>query len=75
MHGTVFVLLQLSCQKSIEFPYHDASSLGQKDKFCHCATEKAARDKDLLKKFKIVLPICTEYEEKGLTVMKRSPFK
>ena len=31
--------------------------------------------KDLLKKFKVALPICTECKEKGLPVMKIDPFK
>ena len=43
----------------------------KKDKCCHCAMDKAESDKDILKKFKVVLPICTECKEKGLTVMKR----
>ena len=76
LHRTVFARLQLSCQKSIEFPYF-TSWLGRKDKCCHCAMDKAKRVKDLLKKFKVVLPICTDTEckEKGLPIMKRNPFK
>ena len=51
------------------------SLLRRKDKCCHCAVDKTKRDKDLLKIFRVFLPICAECKEKGLLVMKRNPFK
>ena len=72
LFGEVFVRLQLSCQKPIEFAYY-ASAIGRKGKCCYCGADGGEKEKDLLKKHKVVLPRCKECEEKRKPVLKRNP--
>jgi len=47
---------------------------GQQNICCHCG-EAGEKDKELLKKFKVVLPICAVCHRLGKETMKRNPIK
>ena len=57
LHGKIFVRLQMNCSTSIEFAYY-GSDIGRKDLWAHCGTSNSQKDSELMKKFKIVLPVC-----------------
>ena len=74
LQGTVFVRMQISCQSPIEWTYYSATgNIGRKDICAHCATLGAEKDRELLKQFKIVLPICETCKTNGKDILKRNP--
>ena len=65
--------LQLNCNGPVEFSYYSASDqVGRKDICAYCATPVADRDRELLQKFKIVLPLCDTCKSRGKTALKRN---
>lgn len=70
--------MQLDCRSHIEFPYYADTNINtvnvNKNICCHCS-EAGEKDRDLLKKFKVVLPICCDCQDLGKEAMKRSPIK
>ena len=52
----MFVRLQLSCQSPVEFPYY-ASGIRQPDICAHRAAPDYQQDKELLKRFRVILPV------------------
>lgn len=74
LHGKVFVRLQLSCSSHIEFAFY-ASNIGRVDLCAHCASPETNKDQELLKKFKVVLPVCGECIKRKKDIPKRNPKK
>lgn len=76
LQGVICVHMQLDCRSHIEFPYYaDTNTVNvNKNICCHCS-EAGEKDRDLLKKFKVVLPICCDCQDLGKEAMKRSPIK
>ncbi|CAC5408779.1 unnamed protein product [Mytilus coruscus] len=76
LQGVICVRMQLDCRSHIEFPYYaDTNTVNvNKNICCHCG-EAGEKDRDLLKKFKVVLPICRGCQDLGKEAMKRSPIK
>ena len=72
LQGRVFVRLQLSCQSPVEFPYY-ASGVGRPNICAHCASEGAERDRETLKHYKIVLPVCQACIARHKDIPKRNP--
>lgn len=58
LQGKVFVRLQMSCQSPIEFPYY-SSTVGRVDVCAHC-TLPSEKSQEMLKKYKVVLPVCAQ---------------
>ncbi|XP_062580018.1 uncharacterized protein LOC134242029 [Saccostrea cucullata] len=71
----ICVRMQLNCNSPIEFPYYaENNTLGvNKTICCHCAGEQAERDKETLKKFRTVLPICAQCKRSEKVIIKRNP--
>lgn len=57
LHGQVFVQLSLRCHDHVEFAYF-ACPRKKPDVCCHCGGLDAMRDPVLLRKYKVVLPVC-----------------
>ncbi|VDI28053.1 Hypothetical predicted protein [Mytilus galloprovincialis] len=57
LHGKAFERLQMSCTTHIEFAYY-GSSVGRLYLCVQCPSPDTTTDPELLKKFKIVLPVC-----------------
>lgn len=74
LQGLVFVRLQLSCNSHIEFPYYSANNT-RKDMCCHCAAEGVQKDQELMKTFRVVLPVCVQCHAAGKETPKRNPIK
>lgn len=74
LHGKVFVRLQLSCSSHIEFAFY-ASNIGRVDLCAYCASPETNKDQELLKKFKVVLPVCGECIQRKKDIPKRNPKK
>ncbi|XP_071122564.1 uncharacterized protein [Mytilus edulis] len=74
LQGLVFVRLQLSCNSNIEFPYYAANNT-RKDICCHCAAEGVQKDQELMKTFRVVLPVCVQCHAAGKETPKRNPIK
>ncbi|XP_071143242.1 uncharacterized protein [Mytilus edulis] len=74
LHGKVFVRLQLSCSSHIEFAFY-ASNIGRVDLCAHCASPETNKDQELLKKIKVVLPVCGECIQRKKDIPKRNPKK
>ena len=53
----------LQCTMPVEVPCYGGENLGRKDLCAHCGTEGGVTDADLRKKYKPVLPICTDCRE------------
>ena len=75
LQGIVFVRLQLNCGMPIEFTYYSSSAITRKDLCCHCATEGIERDQEVLKQYKVVLPVCELCKSAGKGIPKRGPLK
>ena len=63
LHGIVFVRLQICCKSSMEFSYY-SSNIGKQDLCSYCVNTGAEKDKELVKSYKVVLPICGECKKK-----------
>ncbi|CAC5366714.1 unnamed protein product [Mytilus coruscus] len=74
LHGKVFVRLQMACTTHIEFSYY-GSSVGRVDICAQCASPDTTKDPELLKKFKIVLPVCKACVHGNKEVPKTNPKK
>ena len=59
----------------MEYAYYAENTPAKlpKDICCYCAGQKAEKDPDMLKKYRVVLPICTECKSAGKPIMKRNP--
>lgn len=75
LQGLVFVRLQLNCVMPIEYTYYSSTAVTRKDVCCHSAVEGVDRDKELLKQFKIVLPVCEGCKTGGKPIPRRNPLK
>jgi hypothetical protein len=64
----------MCCTTHIEFAYY-GSNIGRQDLCAHCAKTESTKDDELMKKFKVVLPVCKECMDKKLFVPKRNPKK
>ncbi|XP_065943283.1 uncharacterized protein [Magallana gigas] len=73
LQGKVFVRLQMSCQSPIEFPYY-SSTVGRVDVCAHC-TLPSEKSQEMLKKYKVVLPVCAQCLISGKEIPKRNPVK
>lgn len=71
LQGKVFVRLQMSCQSPIEFPYY-SSTVGRVDVCAH-STLPAEKSPEMLKKYKVVLPVCAQCFISGKEIPKRNP--
>ncbi|XP_076111455.1 uncharacterized protein LOC143079761 [Mytilus galloprovincialis] len=74
IHGKAFVRLQMSCTTHIEFAYY-GSSVGRLDLCAQCVSPDTTKDPELLKKFKIVLPVCKACIDRKKEIPKRNPKK
>lgn len=74
LHGIVLVRLQLCCSSPVEWAYYAATNT-RKDICCYCAEENTERDKELLKEYRVVLPICAQCRGSGQPTLKRLPLK
>ena len=63
----------MDCRTPVEFAYY-ASAHGRQDICAHCATGGAERDRDLMTKYRIVLPVCNDCKETK-EIPKRTPIK
>lgn len=75
LHGKVFVRLQLNCTMHMEFAYYAEAAKGTRKDLCYCASADVQKDQNLLKKFRMVLPVCVNCHKKGLEVPRRNPMK
>ena len=68
--------MQMDCRTPIEFSYYADSNTVKVNKniCCHCG-EAGEKDKEVIKKFKVVLPICAVCHLLGKETMKRNPIK
>ena len=71
--GKVFTRLTITCKSSIEHSYY-GSDLGRKDVCCICGGANAIVDQELKKKFKTVLPMCSECNTAGHTTVCQRPY-
>lgn len=69
----VFFRPGLTCAVAVELSYY-GSGLGQPDICCFCASEGAEVSAELRKKYKTVLPICENCENRGLTAIVQRPY-
>lgn len=74
LQGSVFVRLQLACESPIQFSYY-TSKVGRTDVCCHCGGVNAEQDKELLKQYRTVLPICKSRTCVAKGALKRCPIK
>ena len=73
LSGQVFTRLELSCQSPLEWAYYGATKTAvRKDACCHCGKVDATVDKELLKCYKTVLPICTSCLNAGKEPLKKT---
>lgn len=72
LSGSVFTRLELNCESPIEWAYYN-SALGRKDVCAHCGVRNALVDKDLIKEYKTVLPLCAGCKGRGKQSLKRGP--
>ncbi|XP_033749002.1 uncharacterized protein LOC117333692 [Pecten maximus] len=75
LQGMVFVKLQLACNTHIEFAYYATGFATRKDVCCHCAVDGVQRDANLLKQYRVVLPVCADCLLAGKDSVKRNPIK
>ena len=72
MHLQVFVRLSLTCASQIEVPYY-SSRVGMPETCVHCGQTGGSRPQDLVRQFKVVLPVCKDCLEKGKKHITRLP--
>ena len=65
----------MHCRSHIEWAYYGAKVVEPKDLCAHCAKQGAQQDKDLIKKFKTVLPVCDACITEKRSAPKRGPIK
>lgn len=77
LEGVISIRLQMDCTTPIEFPFYADKNVVsvRKDTCCHCAEVGAERDKELLKKYQVVLPVCQMCIRRGKQAPKRTPNK
>ncbi|XP_062596556.1 uncharacterized protein LOC134258011 [Saccostrea cucullata] len=76
LQGTVFVRLQLACTTPVEIAYYSANAVARKDVCCFCASSvDIIDDQDLLRKYRVVLPMCRECKSRGKNHICRLPKK
>lgn len=74
LQGKLFVRLQLCCSTHMEFAYYSATTpVGRRDVCCHCGGVGADKDPEMLRRYRIVLPVCEECKHIGIP--KRNPIK
>jgi hypothetical protein len=67
----------MDCNSPIEFAYYATNNPLPVDRTicCYCTAPQAERDKELLKKFRVVLPMCIRCKTSGKESIKRNPLK
>ena len=63
----------MDCRTHVEFAYY-AGSQGKQDGCAHCGKDGAERDRDLLARYRTVLPVCNECKHTH-EIPKRTPIK
>jgi hypothetical protein len=61
----------MCCTTPIELANYSATHITRKDLCCYCADEDAVRDADVMKAYRVVLPMCTNCVASGKPVIKR----
>lgn len=67
----------MDCNSTVEFAYYAQNNTVPVDKTicCYCTAPQVQKDKELLKKYRVVLPICMPCKANGKDVLKRNPIK
>ena len=73
IYGKIMCRMDITYETPIQLLFY-SSGLGKADLCCHCASEDGEVDQDLRKKFKTVLPICSECKQKGKTAIVQRPY-
>ena len=73
LSGKVFTRLSLTCESIIELPYYSAA-IARIDLCCYCAAESTNVDQELKKRFKTVLPVCAQCQQKNCIVPCLRPY-
>lgn len=68
----------MDCNSPVEFAYYAQNNtvpVDTKTICCYCTAPQVQKDKELLKKYRDVLPICMPCKASGKDVLIRNPIK